>query len=73
MGWRPCFITLRAGTDREGPSSNPIIDAAGNLYSVLSNGTFNGQIFQVAPDGTKTNPHAFAGETDGSTPIGPLH
>ncbi|HEY5046665.1 MAG TPA: choice-of-anchor tandem repeat GloVer-containing protein [Rhizomicrobium sp.] len=72
-------ITLYAfqgGSDGEGPNSELVMDASGNLYgttgsggscSVTSYGC--GTVFKIAPDGTETVLYVFqGGTTDGEEP-----
>jgi uncharacterized repeat protein (TIGR03803 family) len=56
------------GTDGAEPGAGVIRDASGNLYGTTpSGGPYNkGTVFRLAPDGTETVLHAFAGGTDGA-------
>ena len=57
------------GTDGTYPETGLVRDAQGNLYGgTLVGGAYTrGVIFKIAPDGTETILHAFAGETAGDT------
>jgi uncharacterized repeat protein (TIGR03803 family) len=61
---------FQGGNDGGGPAADLIRDAAGNLYgTTVGGGTQgNGVVFQLAPDGTETTLHSFAGGSDGSLP-----
>lgn len=74
-GVETVLYAFAGGTDGSSPNADLIIDAAGNLYSTLINGgPFSlGQVYEVAPNGTKTNLHSFGAGGDGSTPLGPLY
>ena len=60
-------------TDGADPVSALVMDTAGNLYGTTSGGGANsiGTVFRVAPNGTETVLHSFAG-SDGSDPIAGL-
>jgi uncharacterized repeat protein (TIGR03803 family) len=69
------------GSDGMYPYGSPIVDGAGNLYgatmygggagSDCSNGQLGcGTVYKIAPDGTFSIVHAFAGGKDGSLPAG---
>ena len=67
------------GSDGEYPASGLIIDKSGNLYGVTQDGgggtgcTYEcGTVFKIAPDGTETILHVFAGGDDGSNPLSTL-
>lgn len=62
-------------SDGAGPWDGLLLDAEGNLYGVTLVGGDSGMgtVFKVAPDGTKTTLHSFAGGTaDGADPNGDL-
>jgi len=71
-----------APSDGNGPSSNLLEDAAGNLYGETNSGGSGcpqyggcGSVFEVAPDGTETVLYNFCTKTncaDGSFPMGNL-
>lgn len=73
-GATPQFTTLytfTGGNDGGNPDSNLIKDSAGNLYGETAlGGTGHGVVFELAPSGTETVLHAFAGGAngDGSVP-----
>jgi uncharacterized repeat protein (TIGR03803 family) len=51
------------------------VDKAGNLYGTTNTGGANiylGTVFKLAPDGTETVLHSFAGGSDGDYPYGGL-
>ncbi len=61
--------------DGASPTDGLLLDAGGNLYGVTSAGGDSnmGTAFKIAPDGTKTTLHSFAGGTDdGARPNGDL-
>jgi|SRR5579862_4412 len=64
------------GPDGAFPWAGLVRDKAGNLYGTTANGGGNGgdlgTVFKLAPDGTETFPHNFAGGTDGADPQAPL-
>src|SRR5438552_3303674 len=67
------------GSDGRYPAAGLIIDSAGDLYGTTQGGGGNGSctygcgtVFSVAPDGTETVLHAFAGGSDGSNPLSTL-
>jgi uncharacterized repeat protein (TIGR03803 family) len=59
------------GDDDGEPLSGLISDAQGNLYgtTVFGGAGGNGTLFKIAPDGTETVLHAFAGGNDGAAPF----
>jgi uncharacterized repeat protein (TIGR03803 family) len=74
---------FQGGEDGDWPTADLIIDKTGNLYGTTwegggdgwdcnngSNGC--GTVFQMAPDGTETLVHAFAGGCDGANPVAGL-
>lgn len=60
------------GADGNGPGANVTLDDAGNIYGTTDFGGAHsdGVVFKLAPDGTATVLHAFAGGTDGAAPDG---
>lgn len=82
VGADESFTLLHSFTgDKDGryPASGLIIDRAGNLYGVTQDGggsdacTYQcGIVFKMAPDGSETLLHAFAGGDDGSNPLSTL-
>lgn len=68
------FLGKKSG-DGSNPYAGVIADKSGNLYGVTwsGGGTCNcGTVLKIAPDGTETVLHAFAGGTDGAYPRGGL-
>jgi uncharacterized repeat protein (TIGR03803 family) len=78
-GTETVLYTFAGGGDGTSPDSSPAMDKKGNLYSsTLYGGNMTdyggngcGTTFKLAPDGTKTILHAFAG-SDGAQPSGSL-
>ena len=71
-GTQTVLYDFSGAKDGQGPLSGLIADSAGNLYGTTYQGGANGlgTIFKVAPDGTETLLHNFAGgANDGSTPL----
>jgi uncharacterized repeat protein (TIGR03803 family) len=69
------FSTLYAfqgGSDGAHPYAGLLADKAGNLYGSTEDGGADGYgtIFKLAPNGTKTTLHSFAGGSDGINPFG---
>lgn len=65
------FVTQ---SDGENPYGTPVIDSAGDLYSVTQRGGGScdcGTVFKLDPSGNETVLHTFD-NTDGATPIGSL-
>ena len=69
------------GGDNDGayPSSNVLLDRAGNLYGLTFSGGGTGcggggcgTVYKLAPDGKVTLLHSFAGDGDGNGPQGDL-
>src|SRR5207253_145940 len=63
------------GSDGAAPYAALIADKNGNLYGTTNSGGGScscGTVFKLAPDGTETILHAFAGHSDGSYPLGGL-
>ena len=67
------------GSDGTYPATSLIADSAGNLYGTTTlggssgcQGSGCGTVFKLAPDGSETILHAFAGGTDGSGPTSSL-
>jgi uncharacterized repeat protein (TIGR03803 family) len=67
------LASMPGGASVGGPGGDLLFDKAGNLYGTsISGGAFNyGFVFKLAPDGTLTNLHSFAG-ADGSYPYSTL-
>ncbi len=65
-----------AGGSSDGatPYAGLVMDGAGNLYGTTYAGgaSDNGIVFEIAPDGTETILHSFAGGSDGSAPAAAL-
>lgn len=63
-----------SGTGPSRISANLILDSAGNLYGVSSNGGTHGQgtVFKVTPSGVLTVLYNFKGSPDGSAPLASL-
>ena len=62
-------------TDGASPQAGLIIDGAGNLYGTTANGGASdfGVVFKLAPNGTETVLHSFAGgPSDGAGPVAGL-
>lgn len=59
-----------SGSDGADPWTAPASDVAGNLYGTTSGGEGNGIVYKLAPDGTLTVLHVFAGGSDGILPAG---
>jgi uncharacterized repeat protein (TIGR03803 family) len=55
------FIVLHSfdGIDGQTPQSVPTLANDGNLYGTTTNGDTDGNIYQIAPDGTYTSYHPF--------------
>lgn len=68
------LYTFRGRKDGSWPAGEPVKDKEGNLYgSASEEGPKNyGEVFKLAPDGTKTVLHAFRSGDDGWSPMGPL-
>ncbi|HEY5046563.1 MAG TPA: choice-of-anchor tandem repeat GloVer-containing protein [Rhizomicrobium sp.] len=73
--------SFQGGSDGSYPASTLIADNTGNLYGTTANGGGGtgcqgsygcGTVFRLAPDGTESVLHAFAGGTDGAFPLGGL-
>jgi len=65
------FCTRKNCADGATPNASYLImDGSGNLYSTTELGGkySNGTVFELAPDGTETVLHAFAGGNDGANP-----
>lgn len=62
------------GVDGGTPYAPLVADAAGNLYGTTAAGGVGGSgvVFKLAPDGTVTALHAFAGGKDGAAPFAGL-
>ena len=61
------IYTFTGGADGGNPDGGVIMDSAGNLYgTTAAGGAHNfGVVFKLAPDGTETVLHSFAGGSDG--------
>jgi uncharacterized repeat protein (TIGR03803 family) len=68
------LYSLRGGQDGRNPNTGLAMDALGNLYGPAHGGGVQdfGVIFKLAPDGTYSVLHAFAGGSDGGYPYGTL-
>jgi uncharacterized repeat protein (TIGR03803 family) len=77
------LYSFQGGNDGKQPEAGVIEDSAGNLYGTTEAGGGGtgcggpegdgcGTIFALAPDGTETVPHAFAGGCDGAGPAAGL-
>jgi uncharacterized repeat protein (TIGR03803 family) len=68
------LYSFLGGSDGYTPRDGLLLDSEGNLYGTTADGGDSdlGTAFKLAPDGTKTTLHSFAGGTDGSTPNGDL-
>jgi uncharacterized repeat protein (TIGR03803 family) len=74
--------TFTGGSDGANPYGGLVMDKAGNLYGTTFYGggaggddCYNagcGTVYRIAPDGSETVLHAFAGGSDGSTPASAL-
>jgi uncharacterized repeat protein (TIGR03803 family) len=63
------------GVDGISPYPGLVMDKTGNLYGTTNRGGANiyfGTVFKVAPDGTETVLHSFAGKSDGGLPYSGL-
>jgi uncharacterized repeat protein (TIGR03803 family) len=70
-GTETVLYSFTGGSDGAQPQSTPVFDKHANLYGTTTAGGANdlGTVFKLAPDGTETVLHAFAGGTyDGSSP-----
>jgi len=65
-GTETTIYDFAGGNDGHGPDSGPIADSSGNLYGTTFTGgsASCGIVYKVAPDGTETVLHAFAGAPD---------
>ncbi len=72
------LYSFAGGGDGENPGASLIADGAGNLYGTTIGGgeacgvSYCGTAFKLAPDGTKTVLHSFAGRRDGGGVYGNL-
>jgi uncharacterized repeat protein (TIGR03803 family) len=80
-GTEAVFYSFRGENDADGaaPDSEPslLMDKKGNLYGTTlfgggANGCSCGIVFKLAPDGTESVLHPFAGGVDGNYPFGGL-
>ena len=69
-GTESVLYSFKGGSDGENPVASLILDSQGNLYSTTYSGgsSDNGTVFKLAPDGTETVLHTFAGGSDGTSP-----
>ncbi len=70
-GTETVLYSFKGGSDGWKPEAGLIEDAVGNLYGTTyyGGGTCDcGIVFKLAPDGTETVLHAFAGGQDGANP-----
>jgi uncharacterized repeat protein (TIGR03803 family) len=78
------LYNFMGGTDGESPNGHLVLDSDGNLYGTTDLGggagtgcggmlnRYCGTVFKLAPDGTETILHSFAGGVDGENPNGGL-
>jgi len=78
-GTETVLYSFTGGTDGAMPLAGLLIDEAGNLYGTTWFGGANtcgprycGTVFRIAPDGTETVLHSFAGGSDGASPTASL-
>jgi uncharacterized repeat protein (TIGR03803 family) len=80
-GTETVLYAFQGGSDGAVPQASLIMDEAGNLYgTTVRGGNISdcdrygcGTVFKLAPDGTETALHAFAGgPNDGANPVGDL-
>jgi len=66
------IYSFSGGVDGEYPSTELILDSAGNLYgtSVLGGQFGSGTVFQLTPSGTHTVLYSFTSGADGAQPYG---
>jgi uncharacterized repeat protein (TIGR03803 family) len=66
------LYSFNGGADGANPHGFLAVDPEGNLYGMTFAGgaTGNGTVFKLAPNGTKTVLHDFAGGKDGAGPTG---
>lgn len=59
------FIVLHSfdGIDGQAPQSAPTLANDGNLYGTTTNGTSDGNIYEISPDGTYTSFHPFCNDS----------
>ena len=69
-GHETVLYNFNGGSDGNYPYADVIKDAQGNLYGTAYVGGSgnNGVVFKLAPDGTETVLHSFAGGSDGANP-----
>jgi len=69
-GTETVLYSFTRGSDGEYPYAGLIMDSSGNLYGTTGFGGADGAgvIFKLAPNGTETVLHSFAGGSDGSYP-----
>lgn len=73
-GTEKVLYTFTGGADGNLPYSTLIGDGHGNFYGTTAQGgsSNDGVVFKLAPDGTETVLHSFAGGSDGDTPYAGL-
>jgi uncharacterized repeat protein (TIGR03803 family) len=74
-GTETVLYAFKGGDDGDGPFAGLIRDSAHNLYGTTLHGGASGNctdgcgtVFKLAPDGTETVLHTFAGGSDGANP-----
>jgi uncharacterized repeat protein (TIGR03803 family) len=79
-GTETVLYSFAGGADGANPEASLIADKAGNFYGTTTagggtgcGGSGCGTVFKLAPDGTETVLHAFAGGSDGAVPIANLY
>jgi uncharacterized repeat protein (TIGR03803 family) len=73
-GTETVLYSFKGGADGGVPEAGLIADDKGNLYGTTTVGgsAGYGTVFKVAPDGTETILHSFAGGSDGNYPMASL-
>lgn len=73
-GTETVLYAFTGGMDGSAPEAGLISDKKGNLYGTTIAGGANGYgvVFELAPDGSETVLHAFAGGSDGASPVSNL-
>jgi uncharacterized repeat protein (TIGR03803 family) len=73
-GTETVLHAFTGATDGSNPSAGLIANRKGDLFGTTLGGGANGDgtVFKVAPDGTETVLHAFAGGNDGAHPLAAL-
>ncbi|HEY1614342.1 MAG TPA: choice-of-anchor tandem repeat GloVer-containing protein [Rhizomicrobium sp.] len=74
MGIETDLYNFTGGSDGGDPAGALVSDSGGNLYGTTNLGGANssGVVFKLAPDGTETVLHDFAGGKDGANPAAGL-